>query len=285
MYKVSGAACSHWCTSLHLNNRSTPSKVIITQASLVCPVFSLFLTGQMYIVACQRGGVSNKPALGSGQRQDTESGILWSVHRWTRPRGSLQPAELNQDSAGFERAIRRALTELKKRNPPRPDGQVRKRWPYTHTSYRCDDVFRVYGNLTYKPWKGYVPELWFPPDGAWCKPSLLTIWLYCGNFLKWTLPLTSTTNQILAHFSVLCRTFWVTDTGHFPCWRPAIIVFLVGHFPCTEPCLSKCPAMSEASAEVCYIFGLSVLKLNVHHTMHVYNTCIGPFCHSGTHIH
>ena len=28
------------------------------------------------IVACQRGGVSNKPTLGSGQRQDTGSGIF-----------------------------------------------------------------------------------------------------------------------------------------------------------------------------------------------------------------
>ena len=30
----------------------------------------------LYIVTCQRGGVSNRPALGSGQRQDTGSGIL-----------------------------------------------------------------------------------------------------------------------------------------------------------------------------------------------------------------
>ena len=37
-----------------------------------------------YIVACQRGGVSNKPL---GQRQDTGPGILRSVHRWTRPTG------------------------------------------------------------------------------------------------------------------------------------------------------------------------------------------------------
>ncbi len=35
----------------------------------------------VYIVACQRGGVSNKPL---GQRQDTGPGILWSAHRWTR---------------------------------------------------------------------------------------------------------------------------------------------------------------------------------------------------------
>ena len=35
------------------------------------------------IVACQRGGVSSKPTLGSGQQQDTGPGILWSVHRWT----------------------------------------------------------------------------------------------------------------------------------------------------------------------------------------------------------
>ncbi len=32
-----------------------------------------------HIVACQRGGVSNKSTLGSGQRQDTGLGILWSV--------------------------------------------------------------------------------------------------------------------------------------------------------------------------------------------------------------
>ena len=31
----------------------------------------------MTIVACQRGGVSNKPTLGSGQRQDTGPGILF----------------------------------------------------------------------------------------------------------------------------------------------------------------------------------------------------------------
>ena len=37
----------------------------------------------IYIVACQQGGVSNKPTLGSGQRQDTGTGILWSVNRWT----------------------------------------------------------------------------------------------------------------------------------------------------------------------------------------------------------
>ncbi len=30
----------------------------------------------LYIVVCQRGGVSNKPTLGSGQRQDTGPGIL-----------------------------------------------------------------------------------------------------------------------------------------------------------------------------------------------------------------
>ena len=33
----------------------------------------------IYTVACQRGGVSNKPTLGSGQRQDMGSGIFWSV--------------------------------------------------------------------------------------------------------------------------------------------------------------------------------------------------------------
>ncbi len=36
------------------------------------------------IVTCQRGRVSNKLP---GQRQDTGPGILWSVHRWTRPAG------------------------------------------------------------------------------------------------------------------------------------------------------------------------------------------------------
>ncbi len=35
----------------------------------------------LFIVACQRGWVSNEPL---GQRQDTGPGILWSVHRWTR---------------------------------------------------------------------------------------------------------------------------------------------------------------------------------------------------------
>ncbi len=31
----------------------------------------MFKSCLLYIVACQRGGVSNKPTLGSGQRQDT----------------------------------------------------------------------------------------------------------------------------------------------------------------------------------------------------------------------
>ncbi len=43
--------------------------------------------GKIYNVACQRGAVSNKHTLGSGQPQDTGPGILWSVHRWTRPTG------------------------------------------------------------------------------------------------------------------------------------------------------------------------------------------------------
>ncbi len=34
---------------------------------------------EAYIVACQRGGVSNKPTLGSRQRQDTGSGILLAI--------------------------------------------------------------------------------------------------------------------------------------------------------------------------------------------------------------
>ncbi len=37
------------------------------------------LMASLYIVACQRGGVSNELL---GQRQDTGPGILWSVHRW-----------------------------------------------------------------------------------------------------------------------------------------------------------------------------------------------------------
>ncbi len=37
---------------------------------------------EIYIVACQRGGVSKEPP---GQRQDMGPGILWCVHRWTRP--------------------------------------------------------------------------------------------------------------------------------------------------------------------------------------------------------
>ncbi len=53
------------------------------------------------IVAFQRGGVSNKPTLGSGQRQDTGSGILSSVHRWTRPTGEPTNCGANQGSTGF----------------------------------------------------------------------------------------------------------------------------------------------------------------------------------------
>ncbi len=47
----------------------------------------------IYIVACQRGGVSNEPP---GQQQDTGLGILWSVHRWTRPTGEPQTCGANQ---------------------------------------------------------------------------------------------------------------------------------------------------------------------------------------------
>ena len=50
------------------------------------------------IVACQRGGVSNEP---HGQRQDTGPGILWSVHRWTRPTWEPPTCGVNQDSTGF----------------------------------------------------------------------------------------------------------------------------------------------------------------------------------------
>ncbi len=52
----------------------------------------------LYIVACQRGGVSNEPP---GQRQDTGPGILWSVHRWTRPTGEPPTYGVNQDSTGY----------------------------------------------------------------------------------------------------------------------------------------------------------------------------------------
>ncbi len=45
------------------------------------------------IVACQRGGVSNK--------QDTGSGILWSVHRWTKTTREPPTCGTNQDSSGF----------------------------------------------------------------------------------------------------------------------------------------------------------------------------------------
>ncbi len=44
----------------------------------------------LYINACQRGGVSNEPP---GQRQDTGPGILWSIHRWTRPTKILKRNE------------------------------------------------------------------------------------------------------------------------------------------------------------------------------------------------
>ncbi len=59
------------------------------------------------IVVCQRGGVSNKPL---GQRQDTGPGILWSVHRWTRPIGEPPTCGANQDSTGFYCVSRRQMT-------------------------------------------------------------------------------------------------------------------------------------------------------------------------------
>ncbi len=39
-------------------------------------VRTYWILPSVYIIACQQGGVSNKPTLGSGQRQDTGSGIL-----------------------------------------------------------------------------------------------------------------------------------------------------------------------------------------------------------------
>ncbi len=47
-----------------------------------------------YIVACQRGGVSNEPPW--------QPGILWSVHRWTRPTGE-PPRQKN--SKGTNRTL------------------------------------------------------------------------------------------------------------------------------------------------------------------------------------
>ena len=41
---------------------------------------SFFKRHCLYIFACQRGGVSNKPPW---QQEDKGPGILWSVHRWT----------------------------------------------------------------------------------------------------------------------------------------------------------------------------------------------------------
>ncbi len=50
----------------------------------------LIFLGCEYIVACQRGGISNETP---GQRQDTGPGILWSVHRGTRPTWKPPPRQ------------------------------------------------------------------------------------------------------------------------------------------------------------------------------------------------
>ncbi len=56
-------------------HQACPSDIFVTLAYPRSPSS----TGTLqYIVACQRGGVSNKPALGSGQRQDTGPGILYT---------------------------------------------------------------------------------------------------------------------------------------------------------------------------------------------------------------
>ncbi len=66
-----------------------------------------WFTIDVYIVACEPGGVSNKPTLGSGQRQDTGSGIQWSFHRWTRPTREPPTCGANQGSTGFYSVKRR----------------------------------------------------------------------------------------------------------------------------------------------------------------------------------
>ncbi len=63
------------------------------------------------IVACQRGGVSNEPPR---QRQDTGPGILWSVHRWTRPTREPPTCGVNQYSTGFYCVRRRTRTKVSK---------------------------------------------------------------------------------------------------------------------------------------------------------------------------
>ena len=59
----------------------------------------LFLT---YCCVSARRGLQ-QTTLGSGQQQDTGSGILWSVHRWTRPPGEplhMTSLAIRQGEAG-----------------------------------------------------------------------------------------------------------------------------------------------------------------------------------------
>ncbi len=70
--------------------------------------------GHQGVVACRRGGVSNKPP---GQRQDTGPGILWSVHRWTRPTAEPPTCGTNKGSTGFYCVRRRTQTKLTLNRP------------------------------------------------------------------------------------------------------------------------------------------------------------------------
>ncbi len=88
-----------------------------------CNYYSLFDTAMqtvcppsLDIVACQRDGVSNEPL---GQRQDTGPGILWSIHRWTRPTTSMKTILYAQQtwlSACCKRSntVRRVIAKKKK---------------------------------------------------------------------------------------------------------------------------------------------------------------------------
>ncbi len=77
------------------------------------------------------GGSNDLP----GQRQDTGPGILWSVHRWTRPTGEPPTCGVNQDSTGFYCVRCRTRTQVTLFDLI--CDWLRFRGPTWHASYNC----------------------------------------------------------------------------------------------------------------------------------------------------
>ncbi len=71
------------------------------QGHVIRPIGSSIVWSHPLFSYCQRGGVSNKPNLGSGQRQDTGPGILWSATGGPDLLVSLQPAKLTKNPQDF----------------------------------------------------------------------------------------------------------------------------------------------------------------------------------------